>query len=258
MTISLGNAFKAIREDENWVKKIVIGGLISIIVGITCAVWESESVQLSSRIINFVLYLISGAFVSGFIVSTGNKMLNTGSNLMTEWSEKSLFLNGLKFLLSWIVYCIVLTLFLAIISVVLFIAGGIVFGIMYYLLSKALYIDMRIVVFLILSALTIILSLYFMQYINAAYVCYYKNLKFRDIMAFKKQFMMIKENQHAAWTLVGKEILYVLLVCLITLVLCVTVVGILLLPFVYFAIHIAMANLYVQYAKEIEIGRYVE
>ena len=97
-----------------------------------------------------------------------------------------------------------------------------------------------------------------MQFVNAAMACYIKNEKFKDLMAFKKQFRIIKENKHAAWTLIGKGILFALLAGLVVLVLGITIVGVLALPFVCFIIAIASMNLYAQYGKQIDIGRYLE
>ena len=93
---------------------------------------------------------------------------------------------------------------------------------------------------------------------NVAFACFFKTLKFKDFIAFKKQFRIIKENKHASWTLVGKCILFTLSILLTLLVLLATVIGIILVPFVLFLGEFISYNLCAQYAKEIEIDKYLE
>ena len=76
-------------------------------------------------------------------------------------------------------------------------------------------------------------------------------------MAIKKQFMIIADNQHATWTLVGKIILYTLLLVLVSIIACITLIGIFLLPFICFAFFMALVDLLVQYGKKINTDKYL-
>ncbi len=261
MTISLGNALSAIKEDEKWVKKLLIGGFVYLAVIIGTVIMERHELPISTRLIGAGVYLIFGAFLSGFIVSTGNKMLNSGTNAMTEWTEKNLLLKGLKFIFSYIVYVIVLTTIFAIIACVLLLLATLVLGLLYYVVSLLLHIDCHSVapVFAVIyGVLTLVFMLWYVQFFNAAQTCYFKKLHFRDFMAFKKHFRIIKENAHATWSLLGKEVLYFLLFILMCVIAFITIVGILALPFIYFVAYITITNLYAQYGREIQIERYFE
>ena len=261
MSISLGNAIKSLKEDEKWIKKVLIGGFVALFTVIASGMMESEGASIPAKIIGIGLYLLFGSFLSGFCVSTGNKMLNTGSNTMSEWSEPNLLLKGLKFLFSWIVYTIIAAVIFTLVSIVLFIVLAVILGLIYYLINLIFHTNIlftNILVGIIASLIGTVFILYYMQFINAAYVSYYNKLSFHDLIALKKQFRMIRENKHASWTLIGKEILYILLFLLIALILCITIVGIILLPFVYFGAFMVMTNLYAQFGREIGIGRYLE
>lgn len=261
MTISLGNALLALKEDEKWVKKILIGGVIIIALIIATIMMEKGDFSILTRFVGSSLYLILGSFFMGFILSSGNKMINSSSNAMAEWSEKNLLLHGLKFLLCFIVYAVAFVFLFTLISIVLFLAIGLVLGLIYFVIGLLFHIDCQTaspIFTLVTTVLSIIFTLYFLQFYNAANASYLKNLSFKDLMAFKKQFKMIKENPHASWTLVGKEILYGLLFLFVCFVAAITIIGVILLPFIYFAAYIVITNLYAQYGRQIDIGRYLE
>ena len=261
MTISLGNAIKSVKEDEHWIKKVLIGGLITTIVAVAAGAMESETISVMPRAISIITYFLFGSFLSGFLVSTGNKIFNSDSNSMTEWTEPNLLIKGLKFIFSVLLYCIVMTILFMLVTVVIAVIIGIILGIIYALIVSLLHIDVQSITplfVIICCAFGLVFGLYYMQFVNAAYTSYYKTLSFKNLMAFKKHFCMIKENQHATWTLIGKEILYILLFLLAIIIATITIVGIIAIPFISFAAYITLINLKVQYGKEIEIGKYFE
>ena len=258
MAISLGDAINSVTEDEKWVTKVLIGGFITIPAAIAGMGMHAQSLSTGMKVFCIILYLLFGSLLTGFLLSSGNKMLNTDSNTMGEWFEKDIILKGLKFIFSYFVYWIVMTVIYTVLSLVCILVCGLILGSIYYLINLLLNIDAKLISYIIgvvFGTFIILLSLYLMQFVNAALVCYYKNLKFGDLMALKKQYNIVMENKHAAWTLVGKEILFGLLFGLVILVLAITIVGIFLLPFVYFAAYVIMVNLYAQYGREIKIGK---
>ena len=256
MTISLGNAIKAVREDEKWLKKVLIGGLIAIVAAIGSCLLNSDATSLTMKIIGLGLYLLFGGFLSGFLVSSCNRMINSDSNALTDWSEPNLLLKGLKFLFSWLVYNLVICTIFCLIILALALILVPINILLNSLIHSAPLTDF--ISMFVLITLSIVIFLYFMQFLNVAQTSYYKNLKFRDLMSLKKHFRIIKDNQHTAWTLVGKEILYILLFLLTAAILTITVVGILVLPFVYFAAFVVIIHLYSHYGRTIDIGRYLE
>ena len=260
MTISLGNALKSVIADEHWIKKTLIGGLISLVVLIGTGMMEAKGISAAVRITGIALYLIFGSFLLGFVISTVNKKLNNGLIGWSEWSEPNIMQKGLKFIFSYIVYTIVITILFACLVVAFTIIFGLVIGLIGYLINLALHLPTQFagaLLGLLFTVVFIIILLYFMQFISAALVSYYKNQKFHDLMALKKHYRMIKENQHAAWTLVGKTILFTLLFALIFIVACITIIGVIAIPFIYFVSRMALIDLYNQYGKEIDVDKYL-
>ena len=262
MTISLAKAISCIKEDEKWISKIIIGGVIGFIIpfviGLLFGLLGIEEKTLEYNLITYAIGFIFGGFISGFIFTTMNKTLNSTEKFqMVNWSDKNLLLKGIKAIFAFLVWS-----FIAIIIFVLFTTlTAAIISLICTLLGQALSLDSIVqknLILLVNTLIGIIVGLYFVQFVNNAYACYIKTLKLEDMLAFKKQFRMIKENQHLNWSLIGKNILFVLLACLVTSVLIVTIVGILLLPFVFFAMNIVAYNLITQYAKTVEINKYFE
>lgn len=259
MVISLGNALKSIKEDEHWIKKILIGGLIYLVSIIGEAMMQAEGAHIGIIAFGIVLYLIFYAILLGFMVSTTNKKFSSDFVGWTEWSESNLLIKGLKCLICYLVYTIIITILFTILTIIITAVFLIIVGFIGYLINSALHLPsqaMTVLFALVLGTVFTVSCLYLIQFLNVAYLCYCKNFKFHDIMAFKKHFLIIKENQHAAWTLVGKTILYALLFILITIATCISIIGIILLPFICFASFMALVDLCIQYARKIEIERY--
>ena len=261
MSISLGNAIKSVKEDEKWSEKLFIGGLISIFAGAGSYLADSESFSIGVRIAGIILYLIFGALLCGFTILTAKIQIDSDSKAMAEWSISDSFVKGLKFIFGYFLYTIVIMILFALVAILLTLITSIVLGLIYYLINLVLNLNPQVMTYvasIVFITLMSIVGMYFMQFINAALVSYYKSHKFHDIMAIKKHFKIVFENQHAAWSLIGKEILYTLLLILIFVVLCLTIIGIIAVPFVCFAASIVMVNLYAQYAKEIKIEKYID
>lgn len=261
MTISLANALKSVKEDEHWIKKILIGGVVVLALAILSFIadkgfYQNAVLKLITIVLNIVLYVL----FAGFIVVTANKSINSDSTKIAEWNEPNLLLTGLKYVGSTIVCGILLFLIFFVAGLVCGIALGIVGAIIYFLLSlicggNCNFATQFTMIFSIVAST--ILGLYVMQFIFIIYASYYKNLKFRDIISFKKHFNILKENQHACWTLIGKNILYCLLLLFAIVACCVTLIGIVLVPFVYFIACLAGANLVVQFGRHVDIGKYL-
>lgn len=260
MAISLGNALKSVKDDEHWIKKTIIGGLIFLISAIGSGMTEAEGASVWLVAVGMVLYIIFYAILLGFYVSATNQKLNNGLVGWTEWTDSNILFKGLKCMFSYLVYTIVVAILYILLTIAIVIISGAVIGLISYLINLVLPINQQalsVLFTVLLITVGIITSLYLCQFMNVAYLCYCNNFKFHDLMALKKQFRIIKENQHASWTLIGKSILFALLFILISAAVCITLVGIVTLPFIYFAGFMVLIELFVQYGKEIELGRYL-
>ncbi|MBQ4114899.1 DUF4013 domain-containing protein [bacterium] len=269
MSISLGNAISSIKEEPKWISKCVIGALIGyvipFVIGAIQGFLEATSVltegSLVCQIIVFTISLILGLYMSGFIYTTMNRVVNSSEPFkMAEWNEKNLLLTGLKVTLSCIGWILLTSLVFGLCFLIIFLGIAIVNALISALFNMFLNTDLQIITIfsgLICCVLGIIYGLYLAQFINTAFACFLKTLRFKDLIAYKKHFRIINENKHASWTLIGKNILFSLAIFGIVLALSVTIIGIVLLPFVCFAGYFVSLNLIAQYAKEIEIDKYL-
>lgn len=256
MTISLGNALKSVKEDSHWLKKVFIGGLIYLVSIIGDAMLEAKGVHMAVKVSGVVLYLIFYSILLGFMVSTTNKKINGDFTGWTEWSEPNIFLKGLKCMLCYFVYTLLLS-FICCFTIFVIAAVVVLIG---YVIGMVLPLSpqfAKIFLTIVCGTAFVVVFLYLIQLLNVGYLYYCKNFRFRDLMALKKQFMVIADAQYAAWTLVGKIILYTLLLILVSIIACITIIGIFALPFICFAFFMALVDLVVQYGRKIDIGKYL-
>ena len=269
MTISLGNAISCIKEDEKWIPKILIGGVIGYIIpfaiGFIIGLFDAFSGQQNSLMGNLIIYatsLVIGIYISGFVFTTMNRVINSSDNFkMAEWNEKNLMLTGLKATLCFIGWGLIMALILALICLIFGIIFGIIGAILSFILAGCFHLEGNgLTVFITIFSIVCgaVVGLYIAQFLNNAFACFLKTLRFKELISFKKHFRMIKENQHANWSLVGKNILLALAIVAVAIVLMISIVGSVALPFVYFAVYFVMYNLICQYAKEIDINKYIE
>ena len=265
MTISLGNAFKSITEDEKWKKKILVGGLVYLVTEVAAQLFahfaEQGNVSNVTAIVSIIIAIITGVWLTGFQYASYNRTMNSDKFQMAELNDKNLMLVGLKAIfatLGWgILNLIILTIVGLIYAVVAAIIGAIIFGLLGLCIGFENQI-LTVCISIFISFAGILFGLYFAQFINTAFAFYIKRLKFSDLISFGKHLLVILENKHASWTLVGKMILYTLATIAILVGLTISIIGIILLPFFIFACYFVCFNLITQYAKEIDIDKYLQ
>lgn len=252
MGISLAKAITSVKEDDNYILKITIGGMLTVLPFILFVLAFVQDKLISLIILSFAALILSGLYITGFVFETGNKQLNTDSPDMAEWKNPGLFKTGLKTAAVYFVYSIIIVIFSFITG---FIVG--ILAVISALLLKSISFIPTDIIFTVLSNLVgIFVGLVVALFVNTAFTSFMVNLKMGDMLALKKHYKIIVENSHASWTLIGKMILYGILFCLISLVFAAFVVTSALLPFLYFAACIVYVNLLVQYGKEINIQKY--
>ncbi len=274
MTISLGNAITRLGQEPKVVKKVIGLGLIlflvpfiqGIIMGMlgfptTTENLSEEAVAAAMTMPMFVAFLMTlpvWAYVTGFLFQSMHKTFNSDRFQMVEFSQKNLLVEGIKNFFSMVGYFILVEIIMLVAILLLSIAIAIVVLVLNLILSAIFGPAVASILTVVLAlAVGIVFGLYITQFINAAFTCYLKTLKFSDLIAFNKHFNIIKKNKHASWSLIGKGILFSLLYMLVIVVLCATLIGVVLLPFVVVMAYFVAFNLLDQYAKEIQIEKYL-
>ena len=264
MTISLGNAIKCITEDEKWKKKILVGGLVYLVTQIAAQLFFHFATQGNmpniTSIVSIVITIIAGLWLSGFLYASYNKTMNSDKFQMAELNEKNLMLVGFKVIFATLGWGILNVIILTIVGLIYAVVAAIIVAIIFGLLGLCIGFENQILsicisIFMILAG--ILFGLYYAQFINTAFAFYIKRLKFSDFISFRKHLTVIIHNQHANWTLVGKMILYTLTTCAISIGLAISIIGIIVLPFFIFTCNFICFNLITQYAKEVDIEKYL-
>lgn len=264
MTMSLMNAIRSIKQDEKWLGKIIVGGLVCLVAQIAGFCSLSFIAQKTApgigTLIGLIISIVAALWIVGFIFSSMNKTINSDKFQMAELNESNIILTGLKSFMAIIGWGILATIILFVVEIVYF-ALIAIFCFILGFISGLIGVNNQILTILIAIfciIASVVLGLYIAQFVNTAFALYFKRLELGDLISFKKQFVIIKENQHANWTLIGKMILFSLAYQGIIIALSVTIVGLVLVPFVAFAGYFVAYNLVAQYAKEINIDKYLE
>lgn len=264
MSLSIANAINAIKQDEQWLKKIIIGGLaifvLPYLLGIILGVMGGEEPSFVMSAVAYGLSLILGIYAHGFVVTAAHRYMSSDILKMPNWFEKGLMTVGGKAFVGSVAWMCLIYLAGLLVTFAVAGIGAIVFGLLYVLLAVLLKLNYIVVIVLVSILAVVVLSIVFLyvaQLFNTALACFLKTLRFEELFDFAKHIKIIKENKHTNWTLIGKQVLLFLLYFLAVIALCVTIVGILLIPCLYFAFYIAYYNLLVLYAKEIQIEKYI-
>lgn len=260
--MSLGNAIKDVQKDEHWVQKTFgCYGLYLLGTFVLGFVYGLSGSKITvGVVITAIASIVALLFLTGFIFKSANNVMNSDTFKMTEFSEKNLLLFGLKTVVGFIAFSFWATLVIFVLALVFSLIFLVIFVAAYFILSTIHVNQIVLAVFgtIVCTVGSIAIGLYFAQYFNAAMAFYIKTLKISKFFALKEQFEMLKENQHAAWTLIGKNILYSLLFIVIAVILCVSLIGIVALPFVTIYAYFVCYNLLDQYAKEVNIDKYLK
>lgn len=259
MAISIFEAINNVRDDKNWAVKTF---LVSVFMFASSILVNFTELEINGWIILIavVLGLTAGIYVFGFLFKSVHNALNSDSFELANFNDANLLLVGLKGWLAFIGYYTIIYFIFAFIFIIFGIIFALLSMLIYGILVTILGLSQNVVIgvgIIAVILLTIIISLYFGMFVNTATVCYLKRLNFTDIFALDTHFAIIKENHKLCWTFVGKTILYSLLWLLVFLVLAISLVGWLMIPFAYAYAYLVYYNLQVQFAKTIQIEKYL-
>ena len=249
--MDLMEAFANVTKDTNWMKKIAIGGgllLLSVIAEIISIFLFESSTGFMWSIIPFIISVITVLYPTGFIFSTLRKQINENTDLMTDWTEKNMLLSGFKSCLSMI---LILGVFM--------IAGTAITLIGSFSISS-LFKNSSALGWILFVLLIVILLLYFLfiyLIFPISLVCFGKTFKISSSVNFKKIFAIFKENQKEVWILFAWGIVFCAIYSIVLTMFCITVIGIIAFPFLYFYFFIVCINLLAQFAREIDINKYL-
>ena len=247
--MDLIKALCSIAEDKHWIKKILIGGLLillAIIAECICIILFESKTAFIWSLLPFIISVLLIMYPMGFIFATLHKQINENSNVMIEWNEKNLLLSGFKSCVTFFIMGLCWS------SIAVILMGG--FSISYSLAGNSAVLNILFIIFVLIYLLYLLLL--FIT-IPISVLCYGKTLKVLSSVNFKKIFAIFKENQPKMWMLILWTIAYVIIYSIIQTILLITIIGIIAIPFLYFYFYIVYMNLLAQFAREIDINKYL-
>lgn len=199
MSLDLVKALKAPVTAQNWIIKMLIGGIL-----------------LCIPVANFIVF--------GYFVKYIKKIMNNEENLpeFSDWG--ALFVSGLKLFVGAIVLAIPMVIIVSIISAV-------------FAKAQVVAVVLNYIIQILYSFVGLIMIANFSL-----------DEKILSMIDFKRAALLVKDN--ALLPFIGKIIIIDVIFLVLTIVFCITVVGVILVPFLMFAMLAAVYNLIAQFAKD--------
>lgn len=247
MDLKFEEAFSFVKQDKDWKKKIGIGGALSILAVILC-VLPFLFLKVASASFIFALFVVcavSNAAVIfaliGYPYVAANNLINNSEEILPEWNDfGKLIFTGFKSSIGYCLYSIPLALayviILGLFACVAFVDDSIV------KLAALIFIFLLIFIIAALSMLYMLISYLMIGTFS-------RDLKVLSFVNFKSAFETLKKR----W--LNYLLLFLLIIAVgviaqfAMLVLTITIVGAITLPWIVFYISLVSANLIAQYIK---------
>jgi hypothetical protein len=243
--ISVNKAFNSIFKQPHWAKKLILGGVFSLfatlLVNVYALLYLPQIIDnlaiaillLSIGIIGVIIHFILTCLLMGYNIKFVHNALNNVEEVLPCWVKfRSLFLNGVKWLgISIIYYIIVIA-----ISVVLTAICMIPYS-SSHVWSFLLLIPTAFIV--IAGAVLPLIETMFAQ-----------NLEISDAFNFKRAYSVITKN-FGQYIILLLTTFGIYLLALIPYTLSsITIIGIILVPFLAFIVKLLVRNLFAQFYKK--------
>lgn len=243
--ISVNKAFDSIFKQPNWAKKLILGGVFSLLATLFVNVYallylpriiESTAISIllfSLGLIGVIIHFGLICLLMGYNIKFVNNILNDVEEVLPCWVNfKNLFLNGVKWLGISIIYYILVVAISVVLTAICMIP--------YYsspLWSFLLLIPTAFIV--IAGAALPLIETMFAQH-----------LEISDAFNFKKAYSVVTKNfgQYMILLLItfGIYLLALIPYALSTI----TIIGLILVPFLAFIVKLLVRNLFAQFYKK--------
>lgn len=249
MKLDLERAFSFIFKDNSWVNKLIAGaGIITFsylifLMPIFVYIFSSSIIFATiSLLLSFLLSIFLSCSIAGFVAETANKRINYRNSLLPDWSEFGrLLVSGFKYFIGYSLYSIPIILFVGIFIILLtfYLGQGIETGSLY---NPATFSAMVFIGTIFLFC--IILYTIFCPLMMANF---YKDLKIVSFIDFKSAFEMLKGNGSNYFVVILIFIAFNFLFQLICSFLILSVIGVILIPVLYFYLYLVVAEVVAQF-----------
>jgi len=249
MKLDLEKAFVYIFKDPSWTNKLIAGAgivtimyLFSLLPVFVYIVSMSIPLMTISLFLSFVVIFFLNCAVSGFVAETANKRINYRNSILPDWSKFGrLSLSGLKYFIGYFLYSVPV-LILVVLFLVLFV----------FYLGQGLGIagfnnTFVFMLMVLLGAIFLFSMVLYSIFFPLMMVSFYKDLKIISFVDFKSAFTLLKNNHSNYFVVILLFIAFNILFQIICSFLVVTILGAVLIPFLYFYMYLVVAEVLAQF-----------
>lgn len=255
MKMDFEKALTYISKDKSWPKKLLLGAcilfsafavfIIPFVIGLIA---HSAVGMLISVVICSVISMILFLSLSGYVLVSANNTIRKEDELLPEWSHFGcLILVGMKYFAGYFIYILPVLISGFIFSLIF--GLSIMNGHSYSALSGS-------IMFLFLTlfgAVTFFLYILTAIFLPLMMTNFAKDLKILSFIDVKKAFTMLNNNIGNYFVLILLFIAIGVLGQIVCWFLSLTVIGLVLVPVLYFYLYLVVANIMAQFAVVEEI-----
>ncbi len=240
MKLDILKAFYFFKEDQEWVKKLLISGLFMIIPIVFNMTFAKVIHNLDSAALVAIVLIIFGAIslvswltFCGYYSTIINKQITENSNVLPSWSDfKNIFITGIKYQVGSIICalpCAILLLLFGFLSI-------------FMTLMKQPLSFLFITITILISACTIAL----LALMTANFG---KDLEIKSFINYQNGAKLVKNNGKNYLILFGLSVAIFLIYTFVNFILKITKIGLALEPFIFSYLAFVCANLASQFVK---------
>lgn len=255
MNLDFEKSLVYITKDPGWANKLFAGAgiwlasyavflapfLVYIAVG-------SAFLAGVSFFVSFFVSLVLNLVITGYYIQTANRRINFANSFLPDWNDiKHFAVTGLKYFCGIFLYFFPLLLFSCIYFCLLFQKTA---------ASEHFFVS-AFLAFTLFGALLLMLYILTMIFCPLMMANYMKNLKILSFVDFKSAFSLLKNNVGNYFVVLLLFVALAIFLQIIVSLLVITVIGIVLIPVVYFYMYLVAAEIIAQFvivAKDKEQG----
>lgn len=257
MKLDFEKALTFVAKDPAWVNKTLAGTGISFFIFaifiipliVAAAFPKFPMAVIIVLALCFIFSIVMSCALAGYIAETANKRINYNNSILPDWKDFGRHcVTGLKYFIGFMVYCLPVVLVM------------LLFLLLYISSSVSLLVEPPINN--VLGSLLIFCTglLLFFVYVVLLVLCplmmanFFKNLKIVSFFDFKDAFRMLKGNVSNYVVLLLLFVALNFIAQFLCMILAITIIGVIFLPFLYFYLYLVMADITAQFVLTTKVA----
>jgi len=241
----LKQAFTYFLKDEHKILKLFVLYFMTALIGILNFVSTfADKINISAKylLLAFLLFVILGFYYSGYLAVNLNSRIIKSENKLPKLLDCAKYLiAGFKYSFGLFLYQFIFSIFIGLSLILIAVSVGTMSG------NLPIGIILLIIGIIILTVLVI----YVLLCIIGGSIAFCTNLKFSSMFNSKLLNTIIFKNFKSISKVLLIAGLFAIICAILSVILCLTIVGIVLIPAVWLIVFLAIADIYAQYIRKI-------